>query len=184
MAFPTNDAVFTGTVGTVTLSTGITAHNITFNTSGYIVTGNTITLTGTAPGIATAGGVTSTMASRLAGSAGLRKSATGTLILTGANTYSGGTSIAAGTLQIGNGGTAGQLGTGNVANDGTLVVNRSNALTISNVISGAGAVTQAGAGTTTFTGTNIYSGLTTISAGTLQIGSGGTTGNAWARAPL
>ncbi len=116
------------------------------------------------------------MASRLSGSAGLRKSGTGRVILTGANNYTGGTSITAGTLQIGNGGTAGQLGTGNVVNDGTLELNRSNALTVSNVISGTGAVIHSGAGTTTFTGTNTYSGLTTISAGTLQIGSGSTTG--------
>ncbi len=60
VAFPSNDAVFTGTVGTVTLGTGITAHNITFNTNGYTVTGNTITLTGTAPGITAAGGTIST----------------------------------------------------------------------------------------------------------------------------
>src|SRR5215510_1026997 len=39
-----NDAVFGGTAGTVTLSTGITVHNFQFNTTGYTVTGNTLTL--------------------------------------------------------------------------------------------------------------------------------------------
>ena len=39
-----------------------------------------------------------------------------------------------------------------------------------------GAVTQAGSGTTTLTGANAYSGATTISAGTLQVGVGGATG--------
>ena len=40
----------------------------------------------------------------------------GTAILTGTNTYSGTTTISAGTLQIGNGGTTGSLGSGNVTN--------------------------------------------------------------------
>ena len=38
-------------------------------------------------------------------------------ILTGANTYTGGTTITAGTLQLGNGGTTGSIA-GNVVNNG------------------------------------------------------------------
>ena len=45
-------------------------------------------------------------------------------MLTGANTYTGGTTISAGTLQIGNGGTTGSIA-GNVTDNGTLVFNRS-----------------------------------------------------------
>ena len=44
------------------------------------------------------------------------------------------------------------------------------------MISGTGTLTQAGTGTMTLTGANTYTGGTTISAGTLQIGNGGTTG--------
>ncbi|MBX9699596.1 MAG: autotransporter-associated beta strand repeat-containing protein, partial [Acetobacteraceae bacterium] len=101
----------------------------------------------------------------------------GTTILTGANTYAGGTTIAAGTLQIGDGGTTGSLGTGAVTNDGTLAFNRSDTLIVANAVSGSGAVTQIGPGTTVLTGTNTYTGSTTIAAGTLQIGNGGTTGS-------
>ena len=43
------------------------------------------------------------------------------------------------------------------------------------VISGTKAVTQAGPGMLVFNGNHTYTGLTTISAGTLQIGSGGST---------
>ena len=43
----------------------------------------------------------------------------GTTILTGNNTYTGGTTISAGTLQLGNGGTTGSI-VGNVIDNGTL----------------------------------------------------------------
>ena len=50
-------------------------------------------------------------------------------------------------------------------------------MTFGGVISGTGSLTQLGAGTLTLTGVNTYAGLTTISAGTLQIGNGGTAGS-------
>ena len=49
--------------------------------------------------------------------------------------------------------------------------------TYGGVISGTGTLTKSGAGTLTLTGANTYTGGTTISAGTLQIGNGGTTGS-------
>ena len=45
------------------------------------------------------------------------------------------------------------------------------------MISGTGTVTKSGAGTLTLTGDNTYTGGTTISAGTLSLGNGGTTGS-------
>ena len=97
----------------------------------------------------------------------LTTSGTGTLTLTGANTYSGGTTISVGTLQVGNGGATGSI-TGNVTDNGILAFDRSNALTFAGAISGVGNVTQIGTGTTILTGANTYSGGTIITAGTLE----------------
>ncbi|HEV7322669.1 MAG TPA: autotransporter-associated beta strand repeat-containing protein [Ensifer sp.] len=117
-----------------------------------------------------------TFAGAISGNGAVRQTGTGTTILTGTNSYSGGTTVAAGTLQIGNGGATGSI-TGNVVNDGVLAFNRSDAHTFSGAISGNGAVRQTGSGTTILTGTNNYSGGTTVAAGTLQIGNGGATGS-------
>ncbi len=100
-------------------------------------------------------------------------------VFAGDNTYSGGTTITSGgTLQIGAGGGTGSLGSGNVDDEGALVFNRNDAaLDVSNAVSGAGSLVQAGSGTTTLSGNNAYAGVTTISAGTLQVGDGGNTGS-------
>ncbi len=112
----------------------------------------------------------------VSGSGSLAQNGTGTTILTGANTYSGGTTISSGTLQIGNGGTSGTLSSGNVTNNGMLAFSRSDNIAIANAISGTGGLSKLGANTLTLTGANTYSGTTTIAGGTLEIGNGGTTG--------
>jgi outer membrane autotransporter protein len=96
----------------------------------------------------------------------------GTTIFTGNNAYTGGTTINGGTLQLGNGGTSGNI-SGNVANNGTFAINRSDAFSFANVISGSGMLQQLGPGTTILTTANTYTGGTTVSAGTLRLGSGG-----------
>jgi autotransporter-associated beta strand protein len=115
-------------------------------------------------------------AGAISGTGSLTKSGAGTLTLTGANTYSGGTTILDGALAIGAGGTTGSI-VGDVANGGVLTFNRSDALTFGGAVSGAGALSKLGAGTLTLTGASTYAGGTTIGAGTLQIGNGGTTGS-------
>jgi autotransporter-associated beta strand protein len=114
---------------------------------------------------------------------GLRKLGGGMLALSGSNTYTGTTTIVAGTLQIGAGGTTGSLlasSTITGSAGAVLAFNRTNTLTqgthFSNVIGGAVSVAQVGSGTLVLGGTNTYTGTTSIQNGTLQLGAGGTTG--------
>ena len=93
----------------------------------------------------------------ISGAGSVVQAGTGTTILTAANTYSGGTTIAAGTLQLGNSGTTGSI-VGDVLDNGTLAFERSDSVTFPGVISGAGSVIQAGTGTTILTAANTYSG--------------------------
>jgi len=119
---------------------------------------------------------TTSIATSFTGTALMTKNGNGTLVLYGNNTYTGGTTINAGTLQIGNGGTTGSLSTtGSISNNATLVFNRSDSLTqgtdfSASGISGTGAVIKNGTGSLTFNVSNTYSGATTINSGTLVLG--------------
>ncbi len=94
----------------------------------------------------------------------------GVLALSGANSYTGGTTVGAGsTLELIGSGT---LGSGTVAlasSSSTLNLFTSSNLTIANLITGAGNLIQNGSGTTSLTAANTYSGSTTVNAGTLLI---------------
>ncbi|ARS29523.1 autotransporter outer membrane beta-barrel domain-containing protein [Sphingomonas sp. KC8] len=129
------------------------AHNITLGTNGGVIDtdGHDI---GISP--------------RFVGAGNLIKDGIGTLTLTGDNSYGGGTTINAGTLQLGDGGTSGSI-VGNVTNDGLLAFNRSNTLTFAGTITGAGGVVQQGPGTTVLTADNSYRGATTVMAGSLFV---------------
>ena len=100
----------------------------------------------------------------IAGGGGLTKAGTSTLILATDNTYAGGTTISAGTLQVGNGGTSGTLGSGNVANNATLIFNRTTSVTVG-PMSGAGALIQNGSGTLMYGGADTSTGTITVNPG-------------------
>jgi fibronectin-binding autotransporter adhesin len=167
-----NNNTFTGGTtingGTLQLGDGT-------NSTGTLGTG---TITNNASLVTDYGGNNATVANVIGGVGTLTKNGSGTLIVSGTNTYVGGTTINAGTVQLGDSVRAnGSFGTGPVVNNGAIVTNFGiNAATVANDISGTGSFTQAGAGIISLTGTNSY-GVTTINIGaTLQIGNGGATG--------
>ncbi|MDM0117295.1 autotransporter-associated beta strand repeat-containing protein [Variovorax sp. J22R133] len=207
-AFSNGDfAIFAGAPGTVTVDTSLGAINVSgmqFATDGYQVQGGPIQLVGTegvvrvGDGTSASTGMTATVNSVLSGSASLSKTDLGTLVLSGANTYTGGTQINGGVLQVASDGNlgdaAGALGldsgtlrtTANMTlaratslNDdgGTFETAPATTLNVASALGGAGALTKTGAGTLLLSADNTYAGGTTISAGTLQLGNGGTTGS-------
>ena len=107
-----------------------------------------------------------TVANLISGTGSVVKTGTGTLTLTGANTYIGGTTVSVGRL-IGN---ATSL-QGAIANSGVVEFNQTGAGTYSGVMSGTGGLVQSGAGTLTLTATNTYSGTTRVAGGLIINGS-------------
>ncbi len=105
-----------------------------------------------------------TYAGAMSGNGSLTKSGAGTLILTGANNYSGGTTVSAGILQ----GNSTSL-QGNIVNNATVVFDQAVVGTYAGVMSGSGSLTKANSGTLTLTGVNTYSGVTRINGGTLAV---------------
>lgn len=171
-----DDAFFGGAAGTVTLTSAITANDLIFNTTGYILSGAEIlTLNGTTPTITTDPGVTATISNVIAGTVGLVKAGPGTLTLSGSNTYTGATTINSGLLAI-NGSTAagsavtvsagGALGgTGTVNGNITMAVGGGINLTKDNAVG-----TLNLGGTLTFNGT-----AANQNSLTFDLSSGGTT---------
>jgi autotransporter-associated beta strand protein len=111
----------------------------------------------------------------IAGSTGLQLTGTGTVVLLNTNTFTGATSIGAGaTLQLGNGapGSDGSITeSSGIADNGTLAYNLAGVQSYGGEISGTGSLALQ-SGMLTLTGSNSYAGATTVSSGTLQLGTG------------
>ncbi|EDJ9404979.1 fibronectin-binding autotransporter adhesin ShdA [Salmonella enterica] len=104
-----------------------------------------------------------TLDNNVTGGGQIIKSGSGDLIVTGDNTYSGGTTITGGMLTADH---ADSLGTGAIANNGVLQVGEGE---LENTLSGSGSLVKTGMGKLTLSGDNTYSGGTTIADGVLIV---------------
>ena len=105
-----------------------------------------------------------TYSSVMSGSGSLEKAGSGTLTLGGMNTYSGGTTVIAGTLA----GTTDNLQMA-ITNNGNVRFDQSTYGIYSGAMSGSGSLEKAGTGTVELTYALDYSGSTTVNGGTLRM---------------
>jgi len=118
---------------------------------------------------------TITGAGALTGSMGLTKTGAGRLTLgnTGVNTYAGGTTISAGSLQLGDGVSVNGNLPGSIFNNATLIFANPTAATSTSVLSGSGTLVKQSAGTLTINSTNTgYGGNVLIGGGAITLGIG------------
>ena len=137
----------------------------------------------------------------ISGSGALEQLGSGTLTLSGANAYAGGTTLSAGTLSLGNADAIGSSGTISFAGgalqftsanatdysgrfstaasqDYKLDTNGRNVTLGANLTSVGGSLEKLGAGTLTLSGANSFAGGTTLSGGTLSLDNAGALGDA------
>jgi fibronectin-binding autotransporter adhesin len=189
-------AVLQGTSGTVTIDNSggaVTANFIQFASSGFSIGGGTLTLTGVTPTIRVGDGVSATSAtisSVIAGPGGLTLTDIGALTLSGANTYTGGTTVLKATLLVGADANLGAASGGvSLASAGELLATSSFTsnraitfngpgfigtdpgvvLTLTGPLSGSGAFSAYGAGEIKLSGASTFTGPTTVTSGTLQV---------------
>ncbi|HEX2891633.1 autotransporter-associated beta strand repeat-containing protein, partial [Vineibacter terrae] len=129
---------------------------------------------------------TDTFSNVISGTGIVEHNGSGTTVLSGANTYEGGTHLNAGTLQVATNANLGSGGLtfngGTLQNTQALVTTRSVTLdagggtfrtdadhTIDSIITGDGGLTKTGSGTLVLTADNTYQGGTRLNAGTLQV---------------
>jgi len=99
----------------------------------------------------------------------LEKQGGGRLVLTADNTYSAGTTITDGILQLGAGGASGWI-LGDVVDDGILAFNRSDTKTFDGSVAGAGGIHQIGTGHTILTAdSSALTGISQVQNGILSV---------------
>ena len=171
-------------------SAGVTFAGGTLQTTANLSTARSVALGSGGGTFSPDVGTVLSVTGAISGAGGLTMAGAGTLALTAANTYSGGTTLNSGTLSISSDGNLGAAGagltfnggtlqtTGNLATDrsitlnaagGTIMPASGTTLTFGQSVTGIGGLTMAGAGTLELTGGNTYTGATTIASGTLAL---------------
>jgi fibronectin-binding autotransporter adhesin len=181
-----------GNTGVITLG-GNSSSSSTFSGSIFLGTnsgvGKGVTLTATSGGTTTFSGVIQDP-SGVSGPGLVRKSGAGTVVLSGVNTYAGGTSIDGGTLSISQSSNLGANAGGLTINAGTLEittgfstnriftfanaastlqVDAAQTFTVASAIIGGGSLNKTGTGTLVLSGANSYTGTTVIAGGVVDI---------------
>ncbi len=196
-----NFAVFQAAAGTVTVDNSgaapVTVAGMQFATNGYVVTGDALTLAGSPDSVIRVGdgtsdgaGYTATISAVLQGNSRLTKTDLGTLVLGGINTYTGGTAINGGMLQISADANLGAASGGLSLDGGTLrttaditstrsltangngglLTGAGTTLTLSGSIAGNGSLAKTGTGTLKLTGdSSAFVGKTTVGQGILSV---------------
>lgn len=190
-AWAGHTAVFDGPFGIVMVDGTQSFNTIEFLTSGYNLQAGVLGQLNLGSGgrlWAEGDDIIVTVSAPIIGTGALTKIGEGTIVLAGTNTYSGGTIIQAGTLEISSDANLGDAaGTitfagGELETTATIVTGRnvvlnalgvinveeSSSLTLNGTISGTGGLAL-GSGTLILTGTNTYQGVTTIADGTLSL---------------
>lgn len=198
-------AVFEGAKGTVTVDKSlgdVWLSGAQFATDGYVVQGDALnthtadTILRVGDGTVDGAKMTTTINSVIQGTGGIDKTDIGTLVLNGDNTYTGGTTVSGGVLNVSADNNLGVHETSLTLNGGTLqygkgfdtdrqvvlgeygggIDTNGNKATLSTALTGTGKLTKLGKGTLTLTADSQATGGTTIDGGVLQLGNGGTTG--------
>ncbi|RIJ00992.1 autotransporter outer membrane beta-barrel domain-containing protein [Achromobacter sp. K91] len=183
------EAAFSGAAGTVAVGGQHSITGLEFKSDGYKLVGGAngqLNTSGMAV-IQVNPNVTATLGVAIGGSGTLHKQDSGTLILNGNNTYTGGTIIEAGRLEVGSNTALGngaltalnntvldannKVALGNYVNLwGSVEIGGSADLTLNGVVYGLGSLIKNGAANLTLNGANTYLSGTTLNAGTLTVG--------------
>jgi autotransporter-associated beta strand protein len=163
--------------GAGALSTNTTlqvASGATFSMTGDFAPSNNVTVAGLSGAGTVTGGAgaltidkasgSDTFSGQVTGGVGLTKAGLGTLVLSGSNSYSGGTLISAGALELN-----GALLSGGITNNANLIIRGD----LVNTVSGTGSLTKSGSSTVTIWVANSYSGATLVEAGVVRLDGAG-----------
>lgn len=177
-----NNAIFGGSAETVEVASDITVNNMTFNTTGWIITdaNNDSVLTLNTGSVITTTTGTVTINESMAGGS-LTKAGTGTLQLGGTNSYTGATVVNLGLLNLTSSGALNGTSGVTVNTGGTTAT--AGALGLNNVIIAGKSITISGTGSdnigalkATGNGLSVWTGNVTIGATNTRIGATQATG--------